>query len=62
MRLWRHVGLGRGHGGVRGLVVRRRHGSTVVVGLDGHDGIGPDLTQLPLLLPPLPLPEKSSVS
>lgn len=58
MRLRGEVGLGWAHRGQRGLVVRRRHGSSVVVRLDGHDGVGPDLTQLPLLLPPLPLPEK----
>lgn len=37
-------------------MVRGEHGSTVVVRRDRHDGVGPDLTQLPLLLPPLPLP------
>lgn len=41
--------------------MRRRHGSSVVVRLDGHDRVGPDLTQLPLLLPPLSLPETSAV-
>lgn len=43
-------------------MVGRRHGSSVVVRLDGHDGVGPDLTQLPLLLSPLPLPKKTSIS
>lgn len=58
MRLGGGVGLWGAHRGQRGLVVRRGgQGSTVVVGLDGHDGVGPDLTQLPLLLPPLPVPK-----
>lgn len=37
-------------------MVRRRH-RTTIVRLHRHDGVGPDLTQLPLLLPPLPLSE-----
>ena len=66
-RRWRlglggQVGLRRGHRCHRGLVVRRRHGPSVVVRLDRHDGVGPDLTQLPLLLPPLPLPGKQTSS
>lgn len=38
------------------MVGWRRHGAAVVVRLDGHDGVGPDLAELPLLLSPLPLP------
>lgn len=56
LRLWGDVWLRRGHRGMRVLVVRGRHGSSIVMRLDGHDGIGPDLTQLPLLLSPLPFP------
>lgn len=60
LRLWGVVRLRWRHGGHRGLVVRRRHGSSVVR-RDGHDRVGPDLTQLPLLLPPLPLPGNASI-
>lgn len=40
--------------------MRRRHGYSIVVRLDWHDRVGPNLTQLPLLFSPLPLPGKSS--
>lgn len=35
--------------------MRRRHCSSIILGLDRHDGVGANLAQLSLLLPPLPL-------